>query len=93
MGNDHCRAFTQFMAAQRVHIQGCLDEHKWYMSEAAGHDVGREAASRDFVERHLDRVAREFRAAFCFTACEQRNSCPVIRLLKTPSAPEAQTGS
>ena len=31
-------------------------EHRWYMSEAAGRDVGTTAATRDYIEHVLSAV-------------------------------------
>ena len=43
--------------------RGAIEEHKYLMSEAAGHDVGFEAAARDWEAHHAARWRRERQAA------------------------------
>ncbi len=77
MDSSDCRNYREFMLAQRRRFDEALAENKWYLSERAGRDVGVAAAKRDFLERHFERVALQFRAWFCGEACRLRESCEV----------------
>lgn len=46
--------WDSFTPAERSEI----DRHKYFLSEACGHDVGFEAAARDWITRHADEFRR-----------------------------------
>jgi len=70
-----CRSFPVYMAEFRDRFQLAIAEHKWYMSEDAGRDVGYAAAVADFLEHHFDRFAGELRLSFCRTRCGSGGEC------------------
>jgi len=68
-------------------------EHRWYMSEAAGRDVGTTAATRDYIKHVLPaapdplkggeptgppRIIGPVRRALCETGCECRPFGPAL---------------
>ncbi len=76
-----CREFPTFAREQLTHLRGCIDEHKWYLSERAGHDVGLARAEADFMDVHVERVAKEFRQKFCGECCALREQCSVTDII------------
>jgi len=76
-----CKEFPTFARAQLEHLRRCIDEHKWYRSEEVGHDVGLAYAEADFMDRHIERVAKEFRAEFCGERCVCREQCSVTDII------------
>ena len=79
MNNCGCLNLPQYLSGARDRLSHALDENKWYLSERAGRDVGRTAAGLDFIDHHLDRVVRGFRAEFCHETCTMRTGCPLAR--------------
>ncbi len=67
------------MAEQHSELRSAIDEAKWYLSEAAGRDVGIEAASLRFMEEHLDGFAHQFRMRFCGERCPGRQTCSLAQ--------------
>jgi len=65
----------EYMQVQIPAMKDAIREDKWYLSENAGHDVGDEAAKRDFVDNWLDVWAAEFRRDYCSGRCEHRECC------------------
>lgn len=76
-----CAHFPHYAGEQLRHLQHCIDENKWYLSEKAGRDVGPAVAEKDFVERHLDRVAADFRERYCRERCSGRQQCSLSALV------------
>ncbi|MCK5805435.1 MAG: hypothetical protein KAI66_21570 [Lentisphaeria bacterium] len=70
-----CKNWVMFIQRQMQWLREAIDENKWYMSERAGHDVGWEAAERDFNIHHLNRVGNEFRIAYCTVECPKIPIC------------------
>lgn len=70
-----CGNFHHFMAEQKRLLEKALAENKWFLSERSGHDVGELNAFNDFFDKHLNRVAVEFRASFCKCLCQDRHVC------------------
>ena len=86
MDTRGCRNLQGLNRAQRECLHGHLQVHKWLMSEEAGHDVGMPVAKTDFMDKHFDRVSREFRTAHCGEVCEHRADCPLkAEIDKIPS--------
>lgn len=76
-----CLNALQFSLAQQQLMYRAVDEHKWYMSEHAGYDVGYLAAVQDFMVHHLHRMAAEFRSRFCMELCPARLACELAALV------------
>jgi hypothetical protein len=72
---DECPLWVHFAREQVELLRRCIDEHKWYLSQQAGYDVGRHVAEADFTRTHADRVAAEFRQEFCQRRCGRRDLC------------------
>ncbi|MFA4945550.1 MAG: hypothetical protein WC789_12720 [Lentisphaeria bacterium] len=72
-----CSAFHEFMRAQQTFLERAIDETKWYLSERAGRDVGRESAIEHFWRNHLDHAAHDFRLRYCHGECPNRGTCPL----------------
>jgi hypothetical protein len=66
-----------FIAQQAELVRKCIMEHKWYLSEKAGHDVGWTYAEHHFVRTYLPGFAVGFRATFCGLVCFRRAICPL----------------
>ncbi len=69
-----CGHMREYISEERESLQTAIEENKWYLSERAGHDVGRKAAEWDFINHHIDAFADHFRAAFC-GQCKCRGDC------------------
>ena len=76
-----CLNALQFSLAQQQVIYRAVDEHKWYMSERVGYDVGYLAALQDFMQHHMHRLAAEFRSRFCMELCPARLICGLAALV------------
>ena len=63
------------MLEARKRLRLAVDEHKWHLSEKAGHDVGYDAAVADFLVRHFDRFAQDLRIEFCRIRCTASQGC------------------
>ena len=73
-----------FAFLQKCYMEQAIDENKWYLSEAAGRDVGPMVAEMDFHHSHLPRVAATFRSLHCTGLCPARAQCelaPLVPLL------------
>jgi hypothetical protein len=70
-----CTQFRALMKYQHRWLESAIDENKWYLSEDAGADVGPEKATDDFCQRHLDRVADQYRREYCTNLCNDRHVC------------------
>jgi len=86
-----CPFFYEYMVRQRGALAKAVDENKWYLSERAQQDVGKELAARDFCDRHVERFARSFRMEFCRDTCPLCHSCymgqEAIRLVAAEGNP------
>ncbi|MBN2452583.1 MAG: hypothetical protein JXR77_19525 [Lentisphaeria bacterium] len=83
---NRCFSALAFSLAQREHLRRAIDEDKWYLSEAAGRDVGWQVALEHFSQYHLHRVAAEFRLTFCTHECPSRGNCDLCeRILEMNS--------
>jgi hypothetical protein len=51
--------------AQKAKLKKALEEHKWYESEKAGHDVGDSFAKMNFIEIIMPGWGKRFRNNFC----------------------------
>jgi len=89
----NCPFFSVYMHEQLRRLALAIDEHKWYMSERAGFDVGYDAAEKDFRRRYLDRFAREFRLDYCLGVCPGRHCCDLAqRVGRTPTSMPTPVG-
>jgi hypothetical protein len=70
------------MEEQRKLIEQSINENKYYMSEKENHDVGYTAAEQDFIDKHLSRVAKEFREFFCSRLCPDNKNCGWEKVFK-----------
>jgi len=88
-----CQNLRAYLMAQREHLRRAIEEHKWYLSERAGYDVGWEAAKNDFYRTHLDRVAQEFRVRYCRAYCVLKSDCSLVRDVESiPSLSHRERG-
>lgn len=55
----------KMIEVQKAELQKALQEHKWYESEKAGHDVGCKCAQLDFIEKIMPDWGKRFREKFC----------------------------
>lgn len=62
--HTHCPCH-EMVEAQKAELRASLDEHKWYQSEKAGHDIGNRDAQLDFIEKYMPNWGSKFRAKFC----------------------------
>lgn len=69
-----CRNHDFFTIQSRV-IERSIAEHKWYLSEKAGKDVGWEAASQSFFNTYFAGFAAGFRVSYCTLVCPNRQEC------------------
>jgi len=60
---------AEYLASERLQLCKAISEHKWYLSEQAGYDVGYQFAEQNFIENILPTFANDFRARYC-------NNCP-----------------
>ncbi len=70
-----CQFFNEYVARQKEELTLAVRQNRWYLSQRANHDVGEEAAVRDFCERHLEYFARSFRVRFCRHVCPLSDTC------------------
>ena len=70
----HCIQ-PQFFQYQSKQLQRAINEHKWYLSERAHHDVGFEEAKRNFEQVYFQGFAAGFRVSYCGLVCPNRNFC------------------
>ena len=77
-GQGCCRV-ASCNAAQRLLLEQCVDEHKWYLSERAHCDVGWDAALDSFCEKYFNGFAAGFRACYCGLVCENRQNCELAK--------------
>jgi hypothetical protein len=66
-----------FFVQQAELVRQCIAEHKWYLSEKAGHDVGWQYAEQHFLRNYLHGFAIGFRATFCGLVCMEKTICPI----------------
>ena len=69
----------KFMQTQSMCLRRCIEQHKWFLSEKAKHDVGWDAAQADFIQKFLPGFAAGFRASFCGLICQKRLFCAIGR--------------
>jgi hypothetical protein len=50
---------------QKAELRKALEEHKWYESEKAGHDVGDHFTKLNFIEIVMPGWGKNFRDKFC----------------------------
>jgi len=60
----HCPCHAM-VVSQTMSLEKALDEHKWYESEKAGHDIGCQEAQMNFIETIITGWAQQFRDEFC----------------------------
>jgi len=75
-----CRSFHLIKTWQHDKLNDAILEHKWYMSEKENHDVGFRDAQLDFIDNHMETLAKEWRHEYCTTICPHRNCCGFIGL-------------
>jgi hypothetical protein len=75
-----------FFVQQAELVRKCIAEHKWYLSEKAGHDVGWSYAEQHFARTYLQGFAIGFRAAFCGLVCFQRAICKLSHYFEASAA-------
>ena len=66
-----------FYKYQAKQLKRCVEEHKWYLSERAHHDVGWEYAQQSFMEVYMQGFAAGFRVSYCGLVCPNRNCCSI----------------
>lgn len=76
-----CEGFAALMEWQAVRMEEAITEDKWFLSEQAGHDVGKKTAGTHFEAKHLTRCATSWRVLYCGTLCEHRETCLLGRKL------------
>jgi len=89
-----CLMPKMFAFLQKCYLEQAIDENKWYLSEAAGRDVGSLVAEIDFHEIHLPRVAAKFRSHHCTGMCPAKDQCelaPLVPLLNESWAKPQET--
>jgi hypothetical protein len=68
-----------FFTVQAQSIQKCIEEHKWFLSEKAGHDVGWVEAEENFLDTYFMGFAAGFRASYCGSVCSLRHECEMAK--------------
>ena len=76
-----------FFQEQARILNRCIEEHKWYLSEKAHHDVGWDAATNSFCEKYLQGFAAGFRACYCGLVCPNRGQCEIGQHYTKPRPP------
>ncbi len=72
----HClRVHHLFMEWQLRQYKRAVDEHKWYMSERLGYDVGWTAAEVSFVQNIVDGWAVDRVREWRENTCPLRHKC------------------
>ena len=66
-----------FWRLQAIHYQHALEQHKYYMSQKVGHDVGWDVATADFNTNYMMGFAVGFRIAYCGLVCPRRCLCAI----------------
>lgn len=69
----------QVFTFQAQVLKKSIEEHKWYLSEKAGHDVGLEIAQEHFFKTYLNGFAAGFRASYCGFVCLKRHTCRIAQ--------------
>ena len=69
-----CLNLAEYLSSERLQLSRAISEHKWYLSERAGHDVGYQVAEQHFIEHVLPAVADNFRMKYCEN-CENPTRC------------------
>lgn len=55
----------KMIEVQKAELQKAFQEHKWYKSEKAGHDIGRKDAELDFIKNEMPTWGKRFRDKYC----------------------------
>jgi hypothetical protein len=76
---NNCQHLEDFLAYERLQLDRAITEHKWYLSERAGYDVGYQAAEQSFAENYLLEFAYAFRAKYC-EQCQSPTRCGALNL-------------
>ena len=69
----------QFYEYQAEQLKRCIEEHKWYLSERAHHDVGWDEALQNFEQVYFQGFVAGFRVSYCGLVCPNRNFCSIGR--------------
>jgi hypothetical protein len=73
---DHCES-KEVLIKQVELLKKCIEEHKYYLSEKIGVDVGWDFAEQDFLFKYGKGFFIAWRAMYCSLACPFREDCTI----------------
>ena len=71
-----CICMKELMESQRKAFEKAAEENKYFLSEKAHNDVGREVALNDFLSNHFNQWSENFRTNFC-NNCSGKSVCKI----------------
>ena len=84
-----CAGFRELMIWQADRMAAAIQEHKWFLSEAAHSDVGIVEAETDFLKSQK-RCFCDWRSEYCGGLCSQRKGCDLAALFFERDKQEAE---
>lgn len=72
---EGCTHTEEFLGLEREALKKAIDEHKWYLSEQAGYDIGYQFAQADFIQKYISIWGEIFRKKYCTRQCLDRDVC------------------
>ena len=68
-----CDELIKILETEKEDVRKEIEKDKWYLSEAAGHDVGWKNAETHFINNYLNNWAEGYRSCYCRFVC--KNKC------------------
>ena len=72
---DSCIHLRELSEIERSGLEKSIDEDKYYLSQQAGKDVGKETATKHFMVTYGRGWMAGFKVCYCMSLCEDRKDC------------------